>query len=86
MEITFPLAIFNLDSYLGIVNFKSDTNADLAFSFFLKIINPCSIPDLYFARPCGCEHLKTIYWRNLLLLSGIAGHYFQNFIIRVFLK
>ena len=58
--------------------------ADFASSFLLNIINVSSRPDLYFARPCGYEHLKTIYWWNLLLLSGIAGHYFQNFIIRVF--
>ena len=56
--------------FLGAIN--------LAFYFPLNIETFCSGPDLYFAKPGGCEHLKTIYWWNLLLLSGIAGHYFKT--------
>ena len=81
MKITFPPSFFK--SYVGIVIPPKWHPCWLGFYFPRKIYNSCSRPDLYFARPCGCEHLKTIYWWNLLLLSGIAGHYFQNFIIRV---
>ena len=72
----FFLSLLQPDHPPAELNFWGAIN--LAFYFPLNIETFCSGPDLYFAKPGGCEHLKTIYWWNLLLLSGIARHYFKT--------
>ena len=72
----FFLSLLQPDHLPAELNFWGAIN--LAFYFPLNIETFCSGPGLYFAKPGGCEHLKTIYWWNLLLLSGIAGHYFKT--------